>query len=315
MVSQYLSTADVEDLLPDPLTAVALAREALVARSSGAAQVPPKPNLALGGTAFANAMPAAWVERGLAGCKWVTLVPDNPQRGLPTAQGVMVLADVATGSSRALMQAAPLTAQRTAAVTGACLQALGDASRPVAFLGAGAQSRSHLPILAALGMHQVRLFARRREALDELVDWAARTLPELRLEATTDKRAAVDGAGAVVSGLTIGLRGAELEPGWLAEDALLLPLDYASSMGAGLARGATVVADDVEQFAAVAPVKLSADYPSARHWTGELLTGEVARPAGRLVCQNLGIGITDLVFAAHVAGQAEDLGIGIELPA
>lgn len=312
MVSRYLSTSQVEDLLPDPMTAVSLARQALVARSSGGAQVPPKPNLKLGGTAFANAMPAAWVEQDLAGCKWVTLVPDNPERGLPTAQGVMVLADVATGSTRAVMQAAPLTASRTAAVTGACLAAHGDPSRPVAFLGTGAQARSHLPVLAALGFTDVRLFGRREAALAELAAWAADELPQLRLVTTTDKQAAVADAGAVISGLTIGLVGAELEPGWLADDVLLLPLDYASSVGAELARGATLAADDVEQFAAVAPAKLAADYPLTQRWTGELLQQQ--RPAGRLVYQNLGIGITDLVFAAHIAGQAEQQGIGIELP-
>ncbi|MFC6358670.1 hypothetical protein [Luteococcus peritonei] len=312
-MSRYLSTAQVDHLLPDPLTAIALAGEALVARSDGAAQVPPKPGLALGGEAFANAMPAAWLDRDLAGCKWVTLVPDNPSRGLPTAQGVMVLADATTGSTRAVMQAAPLTAQRTAAVTGACLQALADVSRPVAFLGTGAQARSHLPIFEAIGVREVRLFGRREEPLAELQEWVAQALPGLRLETTTDKRSAVSGAGAVVSGLTIGLHGAELEPDRLVEDVLLLPLDYASSVGAELARTTTMAADDIEQFRAVAPVKLAPDYPLAERWTGELL--QQGRPGGRVLCQNLGIGITDLVFAAHVAEQAERSGLGVELPA
>lgn len=79
-----------------------------------------KPAVRLAGDGFANATPAAVLDEDLLGCKWVTLVPDNPAHGLPTAQGVMILSDAGTAATRALMGAASLTAQRTAAVSGAC---------------------------------------------------------------------------------------------------------------------------------------------------------------------------------------------------
>ncbi|WP_286959519.1 ornithine cyclodeaminase family protein [Arsenicicoccus sp. UBA7492] len=308
---RYLSDAEVQGLLPEPRTAVSLARRALVARAEGRAQVPPKPAVRLAGDGFANAMPAAVLDEDLLGCKWVTLVPDNPARGLPTAQGVMILSDARTGETRALMGAAALTAQRTAAVSGACLDALGDRSSPVAFLGAGVQARSHLLVLEALGYAETRVYARRPEAREDLSAWAAEAVPTLRLEVTDDPRAAVEGAGTVITRLSIGLRGQELDPGWVREDALLLPLDYSSSVGSRLAREATLVSDDVEQLAAVAPAKLAADYPPATGWTGDAI--RQPRPAGRLVCQNLGIAATDVVFAAYVADRAADRGAGTVL--
>jgi len=133
----------------------------------------------------------------------------------------------------------------------------------------------------------------------------------LRLEVTDDPRAAVEGAGTVITGLSIGLRGHELDPGSVGEDALLLPLDYASSVGSDLARTATVVSDEVEQLAAVAPTKLAADYPAASGWTGDAIRRP--RPDGRLLCQNLGIAATDVVFAAYVADLAEEQWVGTVL--
>lgn len=223
----------------------------------------------------------------------------------------MILSDARTGETRALMGAAALTAQRTAAVSGACLDALGDRSSPVAFLGAGVQARSHLLVLEALGYAETRVYARRPEAREDLSAWAAEAVPTLRLEVTDDPRAAVEGAGTVITGLSIGLRGHELDPGWVRDDALLLPLDYASSVGSRLARDATLVSDDVEQLAAVAPAKLAADYPPATGWTGDAI--RQPRPAGRLVSQNLGIAATDVVFAAYVADLAEEQWVGTVL--
>ncbi|WP_050348463.1 hypothetical protein [Arsenicicoccus sp. oral taxon 190] len=92
------------------------------------------------------------------------------------------------------------------------------------------------------------------------------------------------------------------------EDALLLPLDYASSVGADLARTATLVSDDVEQLAAVAPAKLALDYPAGTGWTGDAI--RAPRPDGRLVCLNLGIAAADIVLAAYVTDRAEDQRVG-----
>lgn len=128
----------------------------------------------------------------------------------------------------------------------------------------------------------------------------------------TNSRDGLADAGAVVTGLPIGLRGSEIDPLPLRDDVVLLPLDYASSVGAGLARTCTVWSDDVEQFAAVAPVKLGEDYPRATDWTGARLGDP--RPSGRLLVQNLGNAASDIVLAAEVAAEAERQGLGTLLP-
>ena len=305
---RYLSDDDVEALLPPPVEAVRLAHEALVALSRGEAEVPPKPTVHAADGAFANAMPAAYSARKLLGCKWINIFPDNPSRGLPTATGLMVVNDGETGVPRVVMSAGALTAARTAAVSGACIAAMGSPGAPVGFTGAGVQARSHLRVLAALGHHDVTVYARRQEAREELLGWAASSVPQVVLRVTGDVREAVEGRPVVVTALSIGLQGVELDPGWVVPDALVLPLDYASSVGPALAAGALVAADHLSQFEAVRAAGALGDHPPATRWTGELLDGP--RPGGRVVCQNLGNGLSDLVVAAAVADAADAHGAG-----
>lgn len=295
----HLLDDQVRDLLPDPARAVELMRETLLALADGVASVTPKSQVVHEEGGFANAMPAAWPERGLLGMKWVTVTPSNRVRGGEMIGGLMVLS-AADGTTRATMDAAALTALRTAAVTGASL-ALDD--RPVTFVGTGVQARSHARVIEALGRGPLTVWGRRREALDELAAWCTRHTPDLELRTTTDRADALAGAGVVVSGLPIGLTDQALDTHEITADATLLPLDYASLAGAGIARTGTLVADDPVQFEALRVLKLGADYPRPTAATGDLL--REGRPEGLLVAQNLGSGLGDLVLADVVARAAE----------
>ncbi len=310
---RFLTDADVRTATPRLTELVDLAEEGLVALAQGRAEVPPKPAVHTSPTMFANAMPAAYPQRNLLGCKWISLVPDNPTRGLPTANGLMVVNDGTTGVPVCVMAAGELTAVRTAAVTGACVRRLARTG-PVTFLGAGVQARSHLRVLSALGVPEVRVWARRRAALDELVRDAAHQAPALTIIPMNSAQAAVREATVVISGLTIGLTQTRLSPSWLAPQALLLPLDYASSVGPDIAEAADMLAtDDVVQFQAVRAERAKlGDYPTPTTWTGHALTGP--RPDGLVVVVNLGSAIGDLLVGDAIATRAADLGLGTVLP-
>ena len=271
-VLRYLSSDDLDSVRPDPVTAVGLAERALVLRAQGDVQVPPKPAVFFGDNGFANAMPVAAPQHELLGCKWISLQPENPDRGLPTATGLMIVCDANTGAPVCLMSAAALTSVRTAAVTGACLRSFVAPDEPVCFVGTGVQARSHLRVLGALGYEDLRVVGRRPEALAALADEASSLGVDKVLTLTESIADGLSQASAIITGLPIGLQGTQIRPDLVRPDAVLLPLDYASSVGADLAATATVVSDDVEQFAAVAPVKLGADYPLAAEWTGNALS-------------------------------------------
>jgi alanine dehydrogenase len=88
-----------------------------------------------------RAMPASG--GGYAVLKWVTSFPGNPERGLPTVSGVVLLSDAATGELRAIVDAGAVTALRTgaAAVLAAETLARPDTG-PAAVVGCGVNGRA-----------------------------------------------------------------------------------------------------------------------------------------------------------------------------
>jgi ornithine cyclodeaminase/alanine dehydrogenase-like protein (mu-crystallin family) len=309
----YLCEADVAALLPSPCDAVALARRALVALADGRAELPPKPAVHPRPDAFANAMPAYVEDGDLLGLKWVAIHPGNPsQHGLPTINGLVILADAGIGLPLAVMDAGALTGARTAAVSGACIEALAPADPGhVAITGAGLQARTHLAMLDGTGHRRVRVHARRRESADALRAWAADHVPALELTCVESQSEAVTGAGVVITAVPIGVEGTRLDPAQVRSDALLLPLDYATSVGAEIAAIAHLYADDVGQLLRYREAGAFPRYPDPAGFCGAAI--RAPRPDGVVVCQNLGNGAADLVFADHVLRAALARGTGVQL--
>jgi ornithine cyclodeaminase/alanine dehydrogenase-like protein (mu-crystallin family) len=78
-----------------------------------------------------------------------TNFPDNPARGLPTIQGVVVLSDGETGQLLALMDSMEITALRTGAATAVAARYLARPDARVAtIVGCGRQGRIQLAALA-----------------------------------------------------------------------------------------------------------------------------------------------------------------------
>ena len=77
--------------------------------------------------------------------------------GLPAIHAVVVLSDPGTGAPRAILDGGPITAERTAAVSGVAIARFGpiaaatagaaDHAARVAIIGAGVQGRSHLEVV------------------------------------------------------------------------------------------------------------------------------------------------------------------------
>ncbi len=309
---RYLAEAEVERARPSVREGIDLARLALVALAEGRAQLPPKPSVYPRPGAFANVMPAYLEDVGHGdqlGLKWVAVYNMNAERGLPIINGIVVICETDTGLPRALMGAAFLTGIRTAAVSGACIEALAPADvGHVAITGAGVQTRSHLEVCEELGHLDVSVFARRAASGETVVAWAAEHTPRLRITVVGSTAEAVTGAGVIVTGVPIGVEGALLDPATVRADALLLPLDWGTSVGADIGNAARLFADDVPQFARISERGSFPGYRAADDYTGEAL--QLPRPAGRVVCQNLGQGAADLLFGNAVAVNAERDGIG-----
>ncbi len=88
-------------------------RDAFVAHARSEWVMPPKVYVTNYPAGDFRAMPA--LGGGYALLKWVTSFPGNPSRGLPTVTGLVVLSDAETGQLLAILDAAAVTALRTAA--------------------------------------------------------------------------------------------------------------------------------------------------------------------------------------------------------
>src|SRR5256884_3870036 len=83
-----------------------------------------------------RAMPA--LGAGHALLKWVTSFPGNPEQGLPTVAGLVLLSDAWNGMPKAVLDAGAVTALRTGAAAVLAAETLGRADADVAaVIGAG----------------------------------------------------------------------------------------------------------------------------------------------------------------------------------
>ena len=142
--------SDVERAV-SPHEAYDAVRAAFEAHARGAWSMPSKTYVTNYPAGDFRAMPA--IGDGHAVLKWVTSFPGNPARGLPTVTGLVLLSDAEKGTLLALLDAAAVTALRTAAagVLAADTLCRSEASS-YAVIGAGINGAETARMLVAHGV-------------------------------------------------------------------------------------------------------------------------------------------------------------------
>lgn len=324
---RYLAAADVLACMPPLDDQLRLAERTLVGVATGAdlpakIGVHPRPE-----ASFVHAMPAhlrgpvADGSADLVGMKWIAGFPTNTDRGLPALHGLVVVNDPMTGIPLAILDGGPITASRTAAVSGIAIgrwspTVTGRALR-AAIVGAGVQGRAHVPVLGHLlpGV-EVAVHDRQPERAAALAV-AAAGIPGIgAARAMTDPRRAVADADVVVTCVSFGPVNQVMDAGWFAPDALVVAVDYATSVAADVATGAALfLTDDRGQLLASCAAGHFDGYPDPDATLGEAILAGTARPAaGRCLVTHLGVGLADLVFADAILRVAEARAGGTILP-
>jgi ornithine cyclodeaminase/alanine dehydrogenase-like protein (mu-crystallin family) len=281
-------------------------RDAFVAHARGDWAMPPKLYVANYPAGDFRAMPA--LGGGHALLKWVTSFPANPARGLPTVTGLVLLSDAETGELLAVLDAATVTALRTAA---AGVLAADTLCRPgassYAVVGCGVNGAETARLLVARG-HRPLVWD---------VDEARRNAVALRLGAETAASAKQALACEIVVTVTRGR-----EP--LYGPGALRPGQHVSLMGADgpgkaevaveeLAR-ADLFCDDWEQAShgGELAVAVAAGVVQRSQVTelGRVLAGEAdgRRSAGDITLfDSTGLAIQDLAIARAAYAKAGEL--------
>jgi alanine dehydrogenase len=131
---------DVEAAV-SPERAVEVVRDAFVAYARGEWSMPSKVYVPAYPAGDFRAMPA--LGRGFALLKWVTSFPGNPELGLPTVTGLVLLSDAANGMPVAVLDAGAVTALRTGAAAVLAAETLGRPdAETAAVVGAGVNGRA-----------------------------------------------------------------------------------------------------------------------------------------------------------------------------
>jgi len=177
--------------------------------------MPPKVYVANYPAGDFRAMPA--LGGGHALLKWVTSFPGNPERGLPTVTGLVLLSDAEDGRLLAVLDAGAVTALRTAAaaVVAADTLARDDASS-CAVVGCGVNGAETARMFAAHGRPPLLwdLDQARREAVAEQVGGSVATSAEEALASdvvatVTPGHEVLYPSGALRAGQHISLMGAD----------------------------------------------------------------------------------------------------------
>jgi ornithine cyclodeaminase/alanine dehydrogenase-like protein (mu-crystallin family) len=163
-----------------PQDAYTAVRNAFVAHHRGEWVMQPKVYVTNYPAGDFRAMPA--IGGGHALLKWVTSFPGNPALGLPTVTGLVILSNAETGQLEAVLDAASVTALRTAAagVLAADTLERADASS-VAVVGCGVNGAETVRMLVAHGRTPLLWDVddvRRRAVADELGALVAGSLEE-----------------------------------------------------------------------------------------------------------------------------------------
>jgi ornithine cyclodeaminase/alanine dehydrogenase-like protein (mu-crystallin family) len=324
---RYLAAADVVACMPPLPERLRLAEQTLVGLVEGA-ELPPKIGVhPRPEGSFAHAMPAylpGAMRDGaadLVGMKWVAGVPGNAAIGLAAIHALVIVNDPRTGIPVAILDGGPITAERTAAVSGAAIArwappVAGRAPR-AAIVGAGVQGRAHVAVLGHLLPGVDLAIHDRDQARAEALAAHAAAVPGIgAARADAAARDAVAAADVVVTCVSFGPVRQVMTADWFAPRSLVVAVDYATSVAADVARGAALfLVDEAGQFLAGRAAGQFEGYPDPGALLGAAIRSGTGRPAeGRVVVTHLGVGLADLVFATVILAAAAERGLGVVLP-
>jgi alanine dehydrogenase len=208
------SSRDVEAAV-SPELAVEAVRDAFVAYARGEWSMPSKVYVPAYPAGDFRAMPA--LGAGFALLKWVTSFPGNPELGLPTVTGLVLLSDASNGMPVAVLDAGAVTALRTGAAAVLAAETLGRRdAKTAAVIGAGVNGRAVARTFLARG-RRVSLWdidlARAEAAADELdaevTDSHEAALGADLVATVTPGHELVFGEGSLRDGQHVSLMGAD----------------------------------------------------------------------------------------------------------
>jgi ornithine cyclodeaminase/alanine dehydrogenase-like protein (mu-crystallin family) len=319
---RVLRGEEVRRLLPMS-ECIDLMHRTMIAVSEGKVVLPLRSILMMpGDRGMMGMMPGYLAEPECFGVKLVSLIPRNKPPQFSSHLGLVLLFEAEHGQPVALLDAAEITAIRTAAASGLATRLLArEEAGDLALLGAGEQARSHLEaMLAVRTLRRVRIWARDPLKARQFAD-AAKIKHGVLIEVSASVREAVTDADIICT--TTKARDPILLGEWIAAGAHLNIVGSSIAAAAEIDTPAVVKSrffvDRRESTLNEGGEYLRAVQAGAvtpQHILGEI--GEVANrskvgrvsPADVTLYKSLGVAPQDLSSAHYVLEKARAAGVG-----
>jgi ornithine cyclodeaminase/alanine dehydrogenase-like protein (mu-crystallin family) len=322
MEIRVLRGAEVRELLP-MAECIDLMQRTMIAVSEGRVVLPLRSILMMpGDRGMMGMMPGYLADPECFGVKLVSLIPRNKPPQYSSHLGLVLLFEAEHGQPVALLDAAEITAIRTAAASGLATRLL---ARPeagdLALLGAGEQARSHLEaMLSVRALRRIRVWARDRDKARLFAEAQGARLG-IVIETSPTVREAIAGADIICTATKA--REPILQGDWLTPGTHLNVVGSSIAAAAEIDTPAVVKArffvdrrestinEGGEYLRALKSGAITAD-----HILGEI--GEVANgsktgrssPLDVTLYKSLGIAPQDLASAHYVFEKARAAGVG-----
>jgi ornithine cyclodeaminase/alanine dehydrogenase-like protein (mu-crystallin family) len=268
-----------------------------------------------------NCMPAALLDDGLYGVKWVAVFPKNPEQGYRNVNGIMILSELIHGHTLAVMDAGYLTGIRTAAVGALATKCLSrEDSRSIGFIGAGEQARRHLDLIKEVrpGLQRCCVSSRTDATVTSFIEEEKERHPNMEFIACgNDFGSAVQDADIIVT--AISGQADVLKAKWIKAGAFYVHVAGWEDEYAVAKRAAKIVCDDWEC------VKHRTQTISRMYKEGVLQDADIygnleeiisGKKAGRenksefIYFCSVGLAFIDVMFAKYIYEKCKDRQLG-----
>jgi N-[(2S)-2-amino-2-carboxyethyl]-L-glutamate dehydrogenase len=337
----YLNSTQVQRLVQriDPIQII---KEALILHATGETTLPDEAYLAW---TNANGEPARSLnmpgylagELQVAGTKIINANPSNPSRSLPRASGLTLLFDTLTARILCIMDAAYISAMRTAAISGICAEVFGaGAIRDIAVLGTGALAAAHVHLLTKTLQQLERIWvfdiARERALLFAARESEALASTGVSINVTEDPKDCVGHAEMVIATTTTTTGYIHFD--WLQSGSILVNISLDDPLPEVFMKSDKIFVDDWSLIKADTRRILGKmyregsiggldDQDTSRTYErringslGDVLLGRVSardRATDVILVNPFGMSIEDLAIGIHVYRAALDVGLGTRL--
>lgn len=320
----YLSSTEVHSVLEDDYQLVIDSVEDALKMMYRGTTIQPDKNSQIFDENYQNrinCMAATLKDVETSGMKWVSVFPENKNRGLKNVEGFVVLSEIITGRMKCVMNATELTSLRTAGVGAVAAKYLARKnSSSIGFIGAGEEAKAHFKLIYFTNRNINRCFVSSRtcNSVKKFIEELKEIYSDVTfIDCGNDYEKAVRDADIIVT--AISSQEKILKANWIKTGALYIHVAGIEDEYAVAKKASKIICDNWEC------VKHRSQTIVQMYREGELKDSDIYADIAEIITGNrkgresedefiyfnsVGLAVEDILFSNRVYDKAIEAGIG-----